>query len=86
MAGFKHVVGPVRFVGYFVQAPGVCRVTLFKAAVDDEARRLPPPRIEIDIAAAGRSEFRVGDGSALAAACTADADAIRVAPQYRTNT
>jgi hypothetical protein len=83
MAGFNHVVGPTRFVGYFLQAPDACRVTVFKAAADDEALVSPPERVEISIAAAGRSELAAGDGSALAIACTADADEIKVAPQRR---
>jgi hypothetical protein len=82
MAGFNHVVGPTRFVGYFLQAPGLCRVTVFKAGADDEALISPPERVEIDIAAAGRRELAAGDGSALAVACTADADAIKIAPQH----
>ena len=84
MAGFNHVVGPTRFVGYFLEGPGLCRVTVFKAGADDEALVSPPERIEIDIAAAGRSELPAGDGSALAIACTADADAIKIAPQHPT--
>jgi hypothetical protein len=82
MAGFNHVVGPTRFVGYFLQAPGLCRVTVFKAGADDEVLVSPPERLKIDIAAAGRSELAAGDGSALAIACTADGDAIKIAPQY----
>ncbi len=82
MAGFNHVVGPTRFVGYFLRVPGMCRVTVFKATADDEALIVPPERVEIDIAAAGRTELAVGDGSALAVACTADADLIKIAPQY----
>jgi hypothetical protein len=82
MAGFNHVVGSTRFVGYFLQGPGLCRVTVFKAGADDEALVSPPERLKIDIAAAGRSELAAGDGSALAIACTADADAIKIAPQY----
>jgi hypothetical protein len=84
MAGFNHVVGPTRFVGYFLQAPGLCRVTVFKAGADDEALVSPPEQVKIDIAAAGRSELAAGDGSALAIACTADADAIKIAPQHPT--
>jgi hypothetical protein len=84
MAGFNHVVGPTRFVGYFLQAPGLCRVTVFKAAADDETLVSPPERMKIDIAAAGGSELAAGDGSALAIACTADADAIKIAPQHPT--
>ncbi len=80
MAGFNHVVGPTRFVGYFLQRPGLCEVTVFTAGADDEALVSPP---EIDIAAAERSELPAGDGSALAIACTADADAIKIAPQYQ---
>jgi hypothetical protein len=83
MAGFNHVVGPTRFVGYFLQAPGLCRVTVFKAGADDEALVSPLERVKIDIAAAGRSELAAGDGSALAIACTADADEIKIAPQHR---
>jgi hypothetical protein len=83
MAGFNHVVGPTRFVGYFLQTAGLCRVTVFKAAADDEALISAPERMEIDVAAGGRSELAAGDGSALAIACTADADAIKIAPQYQ---
>jgi hypothetical protein len=82
MAGFNHVVGPTRFVGYFLQARDFCRVTVFKAAPDDEALVSPPERVEIDLAAGGRSELAAGDGSALAIACTADADAIKIAAQH----
>jgi hypothetical protein len=81
MAGFNHVVGPTRFVGYFLSGPDRCRVTVFTAAADDDALVQPPRRIEFDLAAGGRIEISAGDGSALAIACTADADAIKVAPQ-----
>jgi hypothetical protein len=81
MAGFNHVVGPTRFVGYFLSAPDRCRVTVLTAAADDEVLVQPPRRIEFDLAAGGRNEIPAGDGSALAIACTADADAIKVAPQ-----
>ena len=81
MAGFNHVVGPTRFVGYFLQAPATCRVTVFKAAAADESLVTPPERIELYIAAADRRELAAGDGSALAIACTADADAIKIAPR-----
>jgi hypothetical protein len=70
-AGFNHVVGPTRFVGYFLQAPDACRVTVFKAAADDDALVSSPQRIDLEIAAAGRSELAASDGSALAFACTA---------------
>jgi hypothetical protein len=83
MAGFNHVVGPTRFAGYLLQRPGLCEVTVLTAAADDEALVSPPERMKIDIAAAGRSELPAGDGSALAIACTADADAIKIAPQYQ---
>ena len=83
MAGFNHVVGPTRFVGYFLPAPARCLVTVFQAAANDEALVTPPHRAEIDIAAGGRSELDAGDGSALAIACTVDADAIKIATQYR---
>jgi hypothetical protein len=83
MAGFNHVVGTTRFVGYFLQSPGACKVTVFEAAAYDEALVTPPRRVDIVIPAGGRSEFDAGDGSALAIACTADADAIKIAPQTR---
>jgi hypothetical protein len=83
MAGFNHVVGPNRFVGYFLPAPDRCLVTVFQAAANGEALVRPPSRAEIDIAAGGRSELDAGDGSALAIACTVDADANKIAPQYR---
>jgi hypothetical protein len=70
-------------VGYLLQRPGLCEVTVLTAAADDEALVSPPERMKIDIAAAGRSELPAGDGSALAIACTADADAIKIAPQYQ---
>ncbi len=81
MADFNHVVGPTRFVGYFLESPGACRVTMFKAAAGDEALTSPPERVRLEIPAAGRAEFAAGDGSALAIACTADADEIKIAPQ-----
>ena len=37
MAGFNHVVGPTRFVGYFLPRPDRCLVTVFEAGADDEA-------------------------------------------------
>ena len=48
---------------------------------DDEALVVPPRRLEIDIKAADRAELDAGEGAALAIACTADADAIKIAPQ-----
>ncbi len=81
MAGFNHVVGPTRFVGYFLSRPDRCRVTVFAAGADDEALITPPRRIDIDIEAGGRNELPAGDGSALAIACTAEAEAIKLAPQ-----
>ena len=83
IAGFNHVVGLTRFVGYFREAADHCLVTVFQAAANDEALLTPPRRVEIDIEAGGRSELDAGDGSALAIACTADADAIKIAPQHR---
>ena len=56
---------------------------MFKAGADDEALVSPPERVKIDIGAADRSELAAGDGSALAIACTADADAIKIAPHTR---
>ena len=51
MAGFSNVVGPTRFVGYFLPAPARCLVTVFQAAANDEALVVPPRRIAIDIKA-----------------------------------
>ncbi len=85
MAGFNHVVGAVRFVGYFLPAPDACKVTVFEAAASDEALATPPRRIDIVVRAGDRAQFEAGDNSALAIACTADADAIKVAPQIRTS-
>ena len=82
MVGFKHVVGPTRFIGYFLKGPDGCRVTVFTSAADDEAFVAPPKVVEINIVAAGRAELPAGDGSALAIACTADADLIKIAPQH----
>ena len=84
MAGFSHVVGNKRFVGYFLAAPDLCRVTVFEAIADDVALVVPPNRLEIDIKAADRAELDAGEGAALAIACTAGADAIKVAPQVPT--
>jgi hypothetical protein len=81
MAGFNHVVGNKRFVGYFLAAPDLCRVTVFEAIADDVALIVPPNRFEIDIKSADRVELDAGEGAALAIACTADADAIKIAPQ-----
>ena len=80
MAGFNHVVGNKRFVGYFLAAPDLCRLTVFEAIADDVALIVPPKRFEIDIKA-DRAELDAGEGAALAIACTADADAIKIAPQ-----
>jgi hypothetical protein len=53
-------------------------VTVFKAVANDESLVSPPERTELYIAAADRRELAAGDGSALAIACTADADAIKI--------
>ncbi len=83
MAAFNHVVGDMRFVGYFLSGPDRCDVTVFQAHADDEALTTPPRRYELQIAAGGRSEIEAGPGSAIAIACTADADAIKIAPQFK---
>ena len=80
-AGFNHVVGDMRFVGYFLAGPDRCDVTLFTARADDETLAVPVRRSLLQIAAGGRSEIEAGPDSALAIACTADADVIKVAPQ-----
>ena len=41
MAGFNHVVGGERFVGYFLAGPDRCDVTVFQARADDEALATP---------------------------------------------
>jgi hypothetical protein len=55
-------------------------VTVFKANADDVALIVPPNRFKIDIKAADRAELDAGEGAALAIACTADADTIKIAP------
>jgi hypothetical protein len=85
MAGFNQIIGTTRFVGYFLQAPDLCRVTVFKARADDETLVSPPERVKVDIATGGRGELSADDGSALAIACTADAGAITTSPQHPTN-
>ncbi len=83
MAGFNHVVGATRFVGYFLPSLDACQVTVFEAAANDESLATLPRRIDLVVRAGERSEFDAGGGSALAIACTADADAIKIAPQTR---
>jgi hypothetical protein len=81
MAAFNHVVGDVRFVGYFLAGPQRCDVSVFVAPAKDAPLPDPPRRMILQIAAGGRSELGVGPGAALAIACTADADAIKIASQ-----
>ena len=81
MAGFSHVVGDRRFVGYFVADPARCDVTVIEARADDEALKTAPRRTVMQIAASGRSELEAGPDAALVIACTVDADAIKIAPQ-----
>ena len=57
IAGFNHVVGDSRFVGYFLAGPERCDVTVFEARADDEALAAPPTRMVLQIAAGGRSEI-----------------------------
>ena len=83
MAGFNVVVGDARFVGYFVQGPDRCDVTVFQAAADDETLTVKPRRMVLEIAAGGRNELDAGPDAALAIACTADSDALKLAPQGR---
>ncbi len=83
MAGFNHVVGAERFVGYFLAGPDRCDVTVLQARADDDALSRAPRRMVLQIAAGGRSELDAGFGAALAIACTVDADAIRIAPQSK---
>ncbi len=82
MAGFNHVVGDSRFVGYFLTGPERCDVTVFEARADDKALAAPPTRMVLQIAAGGRSEIDAGPDAALAIARTGDADAIKIAPQF----
>ncbi len=81
MAAFNHVVGHKRFVGYFLAAPDLCRVTVFEVTADNGSLVIPTSRVEIDIKSADRAELDAGGGAALAIACTPDADAIIIAPQ-----
>lgn len=85
MAGFNVVVGDARFVGYFVKGPDRCDVTVFQANADDEALAVKPRRMVLQIAAGGRNELYAGPDAALAIACTADADALKLARQGRVN-
>lgn len=80
-AGFNKVIGNSRFVGYFLTGPDRCDVTVSVTRADDEALSTPPRRMLLQIAAGGRSELDAGPNSALAIACTVDADAIKLAPQ-----
>ena len=81
MAGFNHVVGDTRFIGYFLAGPDRCDVTVFTSRADDEALTVPARRSLFQIAAGGRNEIEAGPDSALAIACSIDADVIKVAPQ-----
>jgi hypothetical protein len=81
MAAFNHVIEGVRFNGYFLAGPERCEVTLFQTRVDDESLTSTPRRLVLPIAAGDRSEIGVDPDHALAIACTADADAIKIAPQ-----
>ena len=85
LAGFTIVVGDARFVGYFVKGPDRCDVTVYQASADDEALTVKPRRMVLQIAAGGRNELDAGPDAALAIACTADADALKLAPQGRLN-
>jgi hypothetical protein len=82
LAGFNHVVGDTRFVGYFQALPGRCHVTVFKAGAEGEKLVVAPVKLDLMIAAGDRAELKVSHGEALAIACTVDADAIAIAPQY----
>jgi len=82
MAGFNHVVGDYRYVGYFLAGPDRCDVTVFQLLADDDQLGVPPVRMALQVAAGGRSEIDAGTGAALAIACTSDADAIKIAPQF----
>jgi hypothetical protein len=81
MAAFDHEVGDVKFVGYFLAGPDRCDVTVVEARIDDSGLAFAPRHISLQIAAGGRSELPAGVDSSLAIACTAEADAIRIAPQ-----
>jgi hypothetical protein len=83
MAGFNTTVGDIRFVGYFTTGSARCDVTVFEAAADDEALKVAPRRMVLQIAAGGRNEIDAGPDAALAIACTGDADALKLAPQAR---
>ena len=85
MAAFNMVVGDARFVGYFVPGPDRCDVNVFQVSADDETLRVAPRRMVLEIAAGGRNELDAGPDAALAIACTADADALKLAPQRRFN-
>jgi hypothetical protein len=77
-AVFNHVVGPARFVGNFLAAPGRCDVTLFETHAQDGDLRQPLRRYAAPIAAGGRRLFSAGSNAALAISCAPRADAIGV--------
>ena len=82
MTGFEHIVGNVRFVGYFRSEGDRCAVTLLQTLADAEPPATPPERANLVIEADGRAELAAGPDSALAIACVDDASEIKVAPQY----
>ncbi|BBE72611.1 hypothetical protein [Oharaeibacter diazotrophicus] len=72
-AGSKHVVG------WFESTGEACRMTLVVAERDDETLAVEPTRVAFTVAAADVAELATGAGSAIRVACTADADAVKVA-------
>ena len=80
LQGFNHVVGSRQFVGYFLAAKESCAVTVINAAAGDDRLIETPERRTLSIPAGGRVELKADHGKALGVACTADADAIKVAP------
>lgn len=72
-AGGKHVVG------WFETADGACRMNLLIAEKDDETLSVKPTKIVFAVAAADVAEIQTGDGAAMMVACTADADAVKIA-------
>ena len=78
--GFNHIVGSRQFVGYFVTAKDSCAVTVLNAAADDDRLIETPQRQTLTIPAGDRAELKADHGKALGIGCTADADAIKVAP------
>ena len=80
---FTYEVDDTRFLGYFLRSPDRCDVTVTQERADSDAPNTPPSRFKLLIAAGERAELPAGRDAALAIACAAHANAIKIAPQSR---